>query len=757
MMCLGPLVSVIIPAYNEDQCIYAALESVLYQKTKFSLEIIVVDDHSQDRTHEVACAYAARDARVKVLRNERNMGKGYSVRRAYNLARGVYVHILDADDIFSNWDKLQRQVDILQARTDCFAVAHNTLFLRDDNYGKVVPGCAADTVYTYEDCYRHGFYCHTSSYLFRRVKEGLPEYFERNSMRGDTALFFYHAFAWRKSVYILKQVMSVYNIHGKGIWSSLDRQAQDDLNTAVLRDLQALVIIDSESPEFRALESRIEWLNLRPNEATSDSTEIGYVSIDSIALECERIAAKVFRSDVRPIAFQGIYSLPDVDTTMETLGRAVLHRMGFCQADRIYDRNRVVLLVSGFVPNGGGVFREIKEIVHSLVDCGMKIDIISIGRIETDIAIIETHFADPAISYCQLDHTHGSMACVSEALTIIERLAPDRLYPFITHHDVVGLAVMQQGLARELLFDFVYDHGLSLGIHSSSIDRIITKTNSQASALALEIDPSRLVILAPFFTARFVTNPYEPLRNGTLTTASAAARSYKVETDYRYSYFDILAEAMSRINMRHIHYGPISDEAKKNFLDRLSGSGVAVERFVHIPWAPDFGQSLVDEGVDVFISPFPICSARIGIEVLSCGIPTLNHRASFPSLPEAGDFSDPDQPSWSTPEDIFATLTAMDPQRLSELSRSARRHFDLHNDAKVTLRRFTNSDFDSPRFEPYPRFRLSDLALEPFFNEILTKPSDTANIAFPQRVKFWRRTPARRQVRSFLRRLQGKH
>lgn len=62
------------------------------------LEIIVVDDASVDATSEVARRVAARDPRVRVLRNERNAGVSASRNRALAEARGKWIAVLDADD-----------------------------------------------------------------------------------------------------------------------------------------------------------------------------------------------------------------------------------------------------------------------------------------------------------------------------------------------------------------------------------------------------------------------------------------------------------------------------------------------------------------------------------------------------------------------------------------------------------------------------------------------------------------------------------
>jgi dolichyl-phosphate beta-glucosyltransferase len=60
-------------------------------------EILVVDDGSTDRTAETAVATATRDTRVRLLRNDRNMGKGFAVRRGVLSSRGSVVMFTDAD------------------------------------------------------------------------------------------------------------------------------------------------------------------------------------------------------------------------------------------------------------------------------------------------------------------------------------------------------------------------------------------------------------------------------------------------------------------------------------------------------------------------------------------------------------------------------------------------------------------------------------------------------------------------------------
>jgi len=96
---MNPLVSVIIPAYNAENYIEKAIQSVLEQ-TYPNFEVIVIDDNSTDRTVDVVREF--RDERIKLLVNEQNMGPSYSRNRGIIEAKGEWIALLDSDDW---WDK----------------------------------------------------------------------------------------------------------------------------------------------------------------------------------------------------------------------------------------------------------------------------------------------------------------------------------------------------------------------------------------------------------------------------------------------------------------------------------------------------------------------------------------------------------------------------------------------------------------------------------------------------------------------------
>ena len=109
----APLVSVVINAYNVEDYLAECLDSVLAQ-TFGDFEAIVVDDGSLDATARIAEAYARRDGRIRVLRNERNMGIPATINRALAAARGELVAKLDADEVVTSYH-IRDLADGLQA------------------------------------------------------------------------------------------------------------------------------------------------------------------------------------------------------------------------------------------------------------------------------------------------------------------------------------------------------------------------------------------------------------------------------------------------------------------------------------------------------------------------------------------------------------------------------------------------------------------------------------------------------------------
>ena len=110
--------SILIPAYNAQFFINKTLESCVLQGTKSVLEIILIDDHSEDNTLQVAQQFARANPEFHFI-IETNPEKGACAARnfALSLASGQAIQWLDADDILGP-DKLYQQIELLKSNSD---------------------------------------------------------------------------------------------------------------------------------------------------------------------------------------------------------------------------------------------------------------------------------------------------------------------------------------------------------------------------------------------------------------------------------------------------------------------------------------------------------------------------------------------------------------------------------------------------------------------------------------------------------------
>lgn len=107
-----PKVSVLMGAYNRAHFIDRAVAGL--QKQSFEdWEMVITDDGSADTTPEVAGAWPQKDPRIVYLRHDQNVGISVNYNRGFTRTRGEYIAMLDDDDVWSDQDKLRKQVDFL--------------------------------------------------------------------------------------------------------------------------------------------------------------------------------------------------------------------------------------------------------------------------------------------------------------------------------------------------------------------------------------------------------------------------------------------------------------------------------------------------------------------------------------------------------------------------------------------------------------------------------------------------------------------
>ncbi len=126
---MPPLVSIALCTYNGEKFLPGQLDSLLAQDYA-PIEIIAVDDCSNDNTWKILQEYVLKDDRLKLHQNKQNLGHTLNFERAIGLCSGDYIALADQDDL---WEK-NKISTLIAAIGDGVMVYHNADFI--DEPGK---------------------------------------------------------------------------------------------------------------------------------------------------------------------------------------------------------------------------------------------------------------------------------------------------------------------------------------------------------------------------------------------------------------------------------------------------------------------------------------------------------------------------------------------------------------------------------------------------------------------------------------------
>jgi glycosyltransferase involved in cell wall biosynthesis len=191
------------------------------QKTNFQIEALIHDDASTDDTADIIREYEKKYPEIikPIYQTENQCSKSVNVSQ-YNFSRaqGKYIALCEGDDYWTDPYKLQKQVDFLEEHEDfsiCFhpvkVFNQNESVLIDDYITRSVPDLT--TIYDLAS----GNYIHTASVVFRKKQKVLDLLVEIKGPIGDYPLHMFNAQYGK--IKKLPDIMSVYRIHDKGIWS----------------------------------------------------------------------------------------------------------------------------------------------------------------------------------------------------------------------------------------------------------------------------------------------------------------------------------------------------------------------------------------------------------------------------------------------------------------------------------------------------------------------------------------------------------
>ncbi|ADL06344.1 glycosyltransferase family 2 protein [Lacrimispora saccharolytica] len=211
--------------FNHGAYIRQALDSFLMQKTNFEYEILVHDDASTDGTGEILREYGEKypDKVKPLIQRSNQYSQGIdNISGAFNFprVRGKYIFMCDGDDYWISPDKMQKQVDYLEAHPDCTLCIHSAeieLVGKALTEKKMRP-YRGNRVITPEEIVDKpsGYAMSSMAFPSRLVKE-LPDYYVDCPV-GDTPLQMMAAA--QGYCYYMDEPMSAYRVGVAGSWTS---------------------------------------------------------------------------------------------------------------------------------------------------------------------------------------------------------------------------------------------------------------------------------------------------------------------------------------------------------------------------------------------------------------------------------------------------------------------------------------------------------------------------------------------------------
>ncbi len=658
---MKPLLTVIMPCFNVEQTLKRAMDSVLMQVVDFPIEVIVINDSSTDGTYNIVREYTSIHPEVLLLNNDTNLGNAASFYKGLKQAQGKYFCVLDGDDYYTIPDKFQRQVDFLEndIYEEFCATCHH--FVYGFSNGTVfVNDCGSIKEFGYTNIITQttGQYYHTSTFMYRNIfQDNVPDFFSYNDYRGDTPRTTFHLLYSNKRVKVLNFVGSVYFYNNNGIWSSMHEQSQHAYQVKYLTTLKRSSKSDFEQ---RELDKQIE--RNRNLAATSERSFRSYSSttIENCLISISKYA-KYYAFREYDYVINGLYYSEYLDSLCASLGYMYREANQELIQTEVLD-NHISIVISALNPTGGGIFREISELIEAFSD--MRIQVLV-----TDMSLISQDVYDSWSKYTWVNIVLPSSSCDDKLAFFLRSqrdFKPKRIYFYCSHADVYAASMIQEGVAQNICF-FSFDHGFILGLSNSKINKLIAKR------------PTDYYLLKKYFGNRVIYIPtwnknhnctgkaYKPYyKHNELITAIAAARFYKVNGGWPYRYTDIIIQTLKTTRGKHYHIGPIPENSLREIYELLDNAGICRDSFLHIPWVNNLPRFLLDSEVDLFVEPFPIVSYKITLDVLSVGIPIISFAGQ--RRMEILDFIYEGALKWKNTEDLLQQICTLSSEELEQHS-----------------------------------------------------------------------------------------
>jgi glycosyltransferase involved in cell wall biosynthesis len=218
-------VSVCVISYNHEKYIAQCLDSILMQECSFAFEVVIRDDCSQDQTLKIIKSYQERYPEViRLIDAEKNIGANSNLLTVFENSHGKYIAICEGDDYWIENTKLQKQLDLMEAREDLTFVSHACRLHDQTGLASIdhLKGIGTTEVTCNDVLSISGQFAPTASYMFKRnVVSGLPWWFKEAPV-GDFFIEMY-GIAAGKGVHI-NIALSAYRVFSENSWSTRNNE-----------------------------------------------------------------------------------------------------------------------------------------------------------------------------------------------------------------------------------------------------------------------------------------------------------------------------------------------------------------------------------------------------------------------------------------------------------------------------------------------------------------------------------------------------
>lgn len=189
-----PVLSVCVITYGHEKYLKQTLESIIQQKVNFNVELIISNDASPDNSDKIINDFidvnSNSSVKIRYFKHDKNIGAIPNFKFALEKCNGKYIAICEGDDYWLNINKLQMQVDFLEANKDYSCCFHDVKVIYSDrevSFQKDRGNNISNPVQL-RNLLESEWLVPTCSFVFKRENMVLPSFFDKLRF-GDFILF----------------------------------------------------------------------------------------------------------------------------------------------------------------------------------------------------------------------------------------------------------------------------------------------------------------------------------------------------------------------------------------------------------------------------------------------------------------------------------------------------------------------------------------------------------------------------------------